>query len=138
MWNSLVLFSFLFTCAACRPGPGPRTFQDWFWHSCRQFPLVAESQASHLPVCSVCLLRAASKSFSVIYLVKLFTHVSLVLVSLVSFVCYFLEFSSDFLFHRSAGGSVLLPLLCWVVQFLWPHPALSCSGTAPFLVVLGE
>lgn len=99
---------------------------------------MAESQASHLPVCSVCLLRAASKSFSVIYLMKLFTHVSLVLVSLVSFVCYFLEFSSDFLFHRSAGGSVLLPLLCWVVQFLWPHPTLSCSGTAPFLVVLGE
>lgn len=33
-------------------------------------------QASHLPVCSVCLLRAGSKSFSAIYLIKLFTHVS--------------------------------------------------------------
>lgn len=95
-------------------------------------------EASHLPVCSVCLLRAASKSSSAVYLIKLFTHVSVILVYLGSFVCYLLEFSSDFVFPRSAGGSVLLPLLRWVVQFLSPHPALSCFGMAPFLVVLGE
>lgn len=87
-------------------------------------------QSSHLPVCSVCLLRAGSKSFSAIYLIKLFTHVSVILVYLVSFVCYFLESSRDFLLYRWTGGSVLLPftLLGCSVSVATPSPELPWDG----------